>query len=74
MRVSEGGHNIEEEVIRRRYKNGVKNLFGLYLNIIDEAMIYDNSDGEPKLIAEKIAENDLCIYNNRKFTLLTSIL
>lgn len=74
MRVSEGGHNIEEEVIRRRYKNGVQNLFRLYLTAVDEAMIYDNSDGESELIAEKIGENELCIYNKRKFTLLTSIL
>jgi len=27
IRVSEGGHNIEPEVIERRYINGIKNLF-----------------------------------------------
>ena len=26
IRVSEGGHNIETEIIKRRYKNGIKNL------------------------------------------------
>jgi predicted ABC-type ATPase len=30
-RVIEGGHHIETEVIRRRYKNGIKNLFEIYL-------------------------------------------
>jgi len=26
-RVQEGGHNIEIDVIKRRYKNGINNLF-----------------------------------------------
>ena len=30
-RVIEGGHNIETEVIKRRYINGIKNLFEIYL-------------------------------------------
>jgi predicted ABC-type ATPase len=29
-RVEEGGHNIETEVIKRRYVNGIKNLFDIY--------------------------------------------
>ncbi len=41
-RVTEGGHNIETEVIRRRYKNGIKTLFEIYLSIADEVMIFDN--------------------------------
>jgi predicted ABC-type ATPase len=52
-RVSEGGHNIENEVIRRRFKNGIKNLFEIYISIVDEVMIFDNSAGKPELIAEK---------------------
>jgi predicted ABC-type ATPase len=34
-RVSEGGHNIESDVIERRYKSGIKNLFSLYCNKVD---------------------------------------
>jgi predicted ABC-type ATPase len=30
-RVIEGGHNIETEIIKRRYVNGIKNLFEIYL-------------------------------------------
>ena len=42
-RVSEGGHNIPSDVIRRRYANGIKNLTTLYTPICDYWTIYDNS-------------------------------
>ena len=35
-RVLEGGHNIEPEVIARRYIRGIKNLFDIYLPIVME--------------------------------------
>lgn len=66
-RVLEGGHNIEKEVIKRRYKNGIKNLFEIYLPIADEVMIFDNSEGKSLLIAEKILESELNILNEIKF-------
>ncbi len=31
--VKEGGHNIPEEVIRRRYENGLKNFFEIFKSI-----------------------------------------
>ncbi|MDP2162138.1 MAG: zeta toxin family protein [Flavobacterium sp.] len=66
-RVQEGGHNIESEVVKRRYVNGIRNLFNLYLPIVNEAMIFDNSGGKPELIAEKVLESDIDIINNIKF-------
>ncbi len=66
-RVSEGGHNIETDIIRRRYQNGINNLFEIYLPIVDEAMIFDNSEGKHDLIAEKSFENDVIIFNQIKF-------
>jgi predicted ABC-type ATPase len=69
-RVSEGGHNIETEVIRRRYKNGIKNLFNIYLPVVDEVLIYDNSGGKPELIAEKTLESEITILNELKFSKL----
>ena len=35
-RVAEGGHNIPEEVIKRRYKSGLSNFFKIYISIVDE--------------------------------------
>lgn len=33
-RVLEGGHNIPEDIIERRYLNGIINLFDIYLPIV----------------------------------------
>lgn len=49
-RVREGGHGVPEEVIRRRYQRGLKNLFTLYLPLADEWAVYDSSK-VPVLIA-----------------------
>lgn len=56
IRVSEGGHNIAPEVIERRYVRGIKNLFEIYLPIVDAAMIFDNSAGTHELLAKKTVE------------------
>ena len=71
-RVIEGGHHIETEVIRRRYINGIKNLFEIYLPIADEIMIFDNSEGKHDLIAEKTIESEIEVLNEVKFNQLKS--
>jgi len=43
-RVRMGGHNIPEEVIRRRYVKSVRNFFDLYQPLADSWGIYDNSE------------------------------
>jgi predicted ABC-type ATPase len=63
-RVKEGGHNIPEKVIRRRYENGLRNFFDIFKSIVDDWMLIDNS-GEPyELIAEKMQSEEI-IYNNK---------
>lgn len=69
-RVREGGHNIETEVIKRRYINGIKNLFNIYLSVVDDVLIYDNSGGKPELIAEKNVESEITVLNEFKFNKL----
>jgi predicted ABC-type ATPase len=70
IRVQEGGHNIETEIIRRRYVNGIKNLFNIYLPIADEVMIFDNSEIKNELIAEKTIDSEIDILNQTKFNQL----
>lgn len=67
MRVKEGGHNISEEVIERRYISGIVNLFDIYLPIVDQALIFDNSQGVHELIAEKNKEEIINILDFKKF-------
>jgi len=43
IRVKEGGHNIPEKTIRRRYELGISNMFNLYIPIADYWMFIDNS-------------------------------
>lgn len=50
-RVSKGGHNIPEPVIRRRYAAGIRNLFTLFMHRVDFWGIYDNSQFPRKEIA-----------------------
>jgi len=69
-RVSEGGHNIESEVIERRYIKGIKNLFDIYLPIVDGALIFDNSYGKHLLIAKKNIDRAIDIIDGSKFNLL----
>jgi len=70
MRVSEGGHNIQTDVIERRYIRGIQNLFDIYLPIVDGALIFDNSEGQHELIADKQIDGLLNIVNQEKINLL----
>jgi predicted ABC-type ATPase len=69
-RVAEGGHNIEQEVIERRYVAGIRNLFEIYLPIVDDILIFDNSEGKHELIAEKSNEVDIIVLNRLKYNKL----
>ena len=52
QRVSNGGHNIPEQDIRRRFKRGIYNLLNLYMPICDSVLIYNNAHGEAILVAQ----------------------
>lgn len=54
QRVREGGHNVPEPVIRRRFAAGLANFEQLYKPVVDEWAEYDNSGKEPVLIAEGV--------------------
>lgn len=66
-RVLEGGHNVEPQVIERRFEKGIKNLFDLYLSIVDELLIFDNSEGKHELIAEKQSDGQITVIIDEKF-------
>lgn len=70
IRVSEGGHNVESDVIERRYLRGIRNLFDIYLPIVDGALIFDNSSGRHILIAKKTIDKQFEIIESSRFNLL----
>jgi predicted ABC-type ATPase len=50
QRVKQGGHNIPEEIIRRRFSVGLYNFEHHYCSIVDTWALYDNSIGKPNLL------------------------
>lgn len=49
-RVRQGGHDIPEPVIRRRFLSGLKNFKLHYQHIVDEWALYDNKGREPVIV------------------------
>ncbi len=52
-RVSEGGHNVPAEDVRRRFNRGISNFFNLYDPLLDSWTLFDNSKAKPVLIAKR---------------------
>jgi predicted ABC-type ATPase len=48
-RVRTGGHEVAEEVIRRRYYGGLRNFWTLYQPLADAWSVYDNSESAKSL-------------------------
>ena len=69
VRVKEGGHNIPENVIRRRYRNGLYNFFKLYKSMVDDWMFINNSGDFYEVIAEGTGIGDE-ILNEKTWSVL----
>ena len=50
LRVQQGGHNIPEPVIRRRFASGLANFQRHYKMAVSDWMLYDNAATEPMLM------------------------
>lgn len=57
-RVIEGGHNVNEGKIRKRYTNSLKQLLNA-IRISDRAYLFDNSKPSYELVAEYDASNSV---------------
>lgn len=52
QRVAAGGHNVPEDVIRRRFDAGLRNFDQVYKPLVNEWVLYDNSGDEPVRLDE----------------------
>lgn len=59
-RVEKGGHNIPEDIIRRRYSTGIMYFFRDYSKVCDRWILADNSKIPFKVVAQ--GEKDSVIY------------
>jgi predicted ABC-type ATPase len=50
-RVGAGGHHVPDDTVRRRYARSVRNFLELYRPVVTTWQVYDNSNGDRRLIA-----------------------
>ena len=67
-RVRQGGHSISDEVIFRRFRTGLWNMLHLYLPLADTAAIYDNSQRQRILIADRESGGQLVIHDQVRWS------
>ena len=65
-RVRQGGHNVPEPVIRRRFESGIRNLFQLYRARVDAWWLYDASRLPPTIVAQQEG-SELQLFNSDLF-------
>lgn len=41
-RVAQGGHDVAEDVVRRRFESGLRNFETVYRQLVDSWVLYDN--------------------------------
>lgn len=70
-RVRMGGHNIPEETIRRRYDRGLKNLFELYLPVVDDWSLRDTSFARSVEIVRYTEKTGLTVFDETKWKVIT---
>ena len=74
QRVSQGGHNIPENVIRRRFTRGIDNLIHLYLPVCNSALVFDNTKGAPRIIAElEPSTRSMLVYDQNIWDKITQL-
>lgn len=49
-RVAQGGHNVSEDAIRRRFGAGLANFWRVFVPLVDAWKLYDNSGPRPVLL------------------------
>lgn len=71
-RVAEGGHNIPEDVITRRFYRGIFNLINLYMPICDSWIVVNNKNVVPELIAKGMTGGENIIQNHYIWDIINS--
>lgn len=71
-RVLAGGHNIPEEVIRRRYTMGLQYFFNTYLQLCDKWILADNTITPFTVVAEGTGQV-IYIMDNDKYQIIRNL-
>ncbi len=63
-RVAAGGHNVPQDTVRRRYRSGIRNFFGVYQPIVTSWALFNASGPDPTLVAERVESQSLKVYDS----------
>ena len=69
-RVSKGGHNIPQDIIVRRYYEGIDNLFSIYMPIVDTWILVNNSETPRSVIATGGKDQETAVKNSVLFKMI----
>ncbi|MDQ1333267.1 MAG: hypothetical protein QG552_217 [Thermodesulfobacteriota bacterium] len=69
-RVRQGGHNVPEPVVRRRYDSGLLNSLSLYRPLAHIFRIYDASHLLPKIVAHE-EKGEIEVFDTAIFEKMT---
>jgi predicted ABC-type ATPase len=69
-RVAKGGHNIPKDIVFRRYREGLDNLFNIYMPIVDTWVLVNNGEMPRTIIATGGREQDTIINDNRLYRII----
>lgn len=61
LRVSLGGHDVQPDVVRRRFARSLSNFFGLYRPLADEWTLFDNSSSPQAREVASLRKNQLTV-------------
>ena len=67
QRVSEGGHSVPVNIIKRRYHTGINNFFRMYMKKADYWSIIDNTEQPRQIVAVGYMDALSTIYNESLF-------
>lgn len=74
-RVRQGGHDVPERTIRRRFVSGLRNFFALYQVVADSWQVFDNSQlTGPRLIASGHGTSQAEIVDRKAWTRIREVL
>ena len=69
-RVAKGGHNIPKDIIVRRYREGLDNLFNIYMPIVDTWVLVNNGEMPRTIIATGGCGQETIINENGLYKMI----
>lgn len=67
QRFEQGGHNVPDDVVARRYPRSIRNLF-LYSEVCDQTFCFNNEQGNVLPVFEKLKGQSVKVIDNTTYS------